>query len=189
VFARCGALAKVGNFYLNLTVCGAEQGPVIEVLRMLDLRAFVAPSQRRLTVVYPELSDVWNDPDSASDVAGTLSVHLDCPVLIAAVFDDDVLFLSLFEGLDQTFEYNSTDRRLKNLRRLYEASGRNGRQSVLWLILKLPHPFPYLFEVHRHLHILKALRMPIWAAGTGYTYLRKNGEIPPGLTAGDLIET
>ena len=156
---------------------------------MLDLRSFVTPGQRKFTVVYPEDSDVWNNPDSASDVAGTLSVHLNCPVLIAAVFDDDALFLSLFEGLDQTFEYNSTEREVKNLRRLCEAAGARGWLSALWVVLKLPHPVPYLFEVYRHLHILKILRMPKWAAGTGYTYIQKNGEAPPGLSAEDLIET
>jgi hypothetical protein len=178
----------VGNYYLNLTVCGAEGDRVVEVLRGLDLRAFVARTERKLTVVYPKLADVWNDPDSAADVAGTLSVHLNCPVLIAAVFDDDVLFLSLFEGLDRTFEYNSTDRQLRSLRRLYDAGGGKGWLPGLWMIMKLPHPVPYLFEVHRHLHIMKLLRMPIWACGTGYTYIQKNGETPPGLTEGDLVE-
>ena len=179
----------MGNFYLNLTVCGAGRDQVVEVLRMLNLRAFVAPTQRQHTVVYPEDSDVWNNPDSAADLAGTLSVHLNCPVVIAAVFDDDVLFLFLFEGLDRTFEYNSSDRQLKNLRRLYDATGAKGWLPALWVVLKLPHPAPYLFETYRHLHMLKILRMPEWAFATGYTYIQTNGEPPPGLTVGDLVKT
>jgi hypothetical protein len=31
---------------------------------MLDLRAFVARTERKLTVVYPQLADVGNNPES-----------------------------------------------------------------------------------------------------------------------------
>jgi hypothetical protein len=86
---------------LNLTVCGAEREPVLEILRNLGFRAYVTPSRRKCTVVYRELADV-----------GTTRTPL-------RIWPD----------------------------------------------------------------------LPEWAAGTGYTYIQKNGEPPPGLTAEDLVET
>jgi hypothetical protein len=134
----------MGNFYQNLTVCGAEQRPVVEALRAAGLTAFVSPTRGHHTVVFSKLGDVWESPDAASDVAGTLSHQLGCPVLVAAVFDDDILFLSLFEGLDRTFEYNSSERRITNLRRLHQAAGGKGWFLGLWVVLKLPHLVPYM---------------------------------------------
>ncbi|HEV8487970.1 MAG TPA: hypothetical protein VGV87_30905 [Blastocatellia bacterium] len=179
----------MGTTYQNLTVCGAEQGTVVEALRTGGLAAFVTPEQRHFTVVFSKRGDAWDSPDAASDVAGTLSYQLGCPVFIAAVFDDDVLFLSLFEGLDRTFEYNSRERRIVNLRRLHQAAGGKGWFLVLWAILKLPHFIPYFIESFRHLHVLKALHMPTWAFAIGYTNIQRAGELPLGLTVDDLVET
>ena len=179
----------MGTTYQNLTVCGAEQVRVVAALRAAGLAAFVTPAQLNFTVVFTKLGDAWESPEAASDVAGTLSHQLGCPVLIAAVFDDDILFLSLFEGLDRTFEYNSKERRVVNLRRLHQAAGGKGWFFVLWGILKLPHLIPYVIESFRHLHVLKALRMPKWAFAIGYTNIQRTGEAPLGLTVDDLIET
>jgi hypothetical protein len=179
----------MGTTYQNLTVCGAEQAAVVEALQTAGLTAFVTPTQHQFTVVFSKLGDAWDSPEAAADVAGTLSHHLGCPVLMAAVFDDGILFLSLFEGLDRTFEYNSSERQVADLRRLHQAAGHKGWHFMLWAILKLPHTIPYLIESFRHLQVLKALHMPGWAFATGYTNIQQSGAAPPGLAIDELVET
>lgn len=179
----------MGTTYQNITLCRAERAEVVRVLRELGLKSFVAPTWEGQTVVFSQRGDAWDSPDAASDVAGTLSQHLGCPALVAGVFDDDVVWLFLFEGLTRTFEYNSAERRVAHLKRLRQAAGGRGSLVLLWLVLKLPHFIPYFIESFRHLHVLKVLGMTRSAFAIGYTNIQRSGEVPMGLKTSDLVET
>lgn len=179
----------MGTTYQNVTVFGAEREAIASVLRDLALAAYITPTRSGVTVVFPQRGDAWDSPDAAADVAGSLSHRLGCPTLVAGVFDDDIVVLSLFEGLERTFEYNSSERRIAHLARLRRAAGGRGSLALLWLVLKLPHMLPYFIESFRHLHVLKVLGLPLWSFAIGYTNIRRARQSPVGLAAGDLVET
>lgn len=178
----------MGTTYQNFTVCGADREKVVVVLRDLRTPAFITPLQGIFTVVFSERGDAWESPEEASPLAIALSERLGCPVLVSAVFDDDVLCLSLHSGSGLVFEYDSSKRNTRGLNSLWEATGRHGSRLLLWTILKLPHLFPFFIETLRHICVLKILKMPKSSYALGYTNIKRHAEVPMGLKSEDLLE-
>ena len=177
----------MGTFYQNVTLRGAAPDAVVAVLAELGRTAFVTKPAGPITVVFDSEIDAMQAGNALPDLAGTLSVRLKCPALAAGVYDDDVLYLSLFEGLESTFEYVSTERRVANLSHFCSVMGLRPAVLRSWLILKAPHFIPYLFETFRYLHLLRALGLPEWPYTTGYRSIERGGEAPAGLGMADLI--
>jgi hypothetical protein len=175
----------MGNFYKNLCLLGPGQSDVAAALERHGRVAFVTPQENRMTVAFDLESDEIGDPGELGDLALTLSQDLACPVLAAAVYDDDVLLLGLYDHGKQIGEYNSSGP--SNLRpsALTKAFERRKHLRV-WLLLRAPR-FPFfIFESLRHSLLLRALGAPQWAYATGYGYLQR-GERPAGLSDSQLI--
>ena len=158
----------MGNFYQNLTVKGPNQAEIVPVLRRYGRSAFVSPTRDRLTAVYARRSEEAASPEELAAVATLLSEQFRCPALAVAIYDDDVLFMGLFENGQPIAQYNSAERKPVAANRLCQAFEIPHARFRVWAILSLPHRVPYLFETSRHRHLVRALGLPEWAVGTGY---------------------
>ena len=87
----------MGNWYTNITVSGPPQADVVAVLQAHDRHAYATPTLNGITVVFDRTSEDSGCAEELGDLAMTLSQDLRCPALAAAVFDDDVLLLSLYD--------------------------------------------------------------------------------------------
>jgi hypothetical protein len=177
----------MGNWYQNVTLKGPSTDAVVGVLADLGRRGFVTPRIGEYTVVYDAELDRMDRADDLADLPATLSVRLGCPALVAGVYDDDALYLALFEGLDATFEYFSAERLRRGVRRACRVFGRPSAAFRVGAVLMLPHLVPYLFESFRHLHFVRSLGLPEAAVFTGYGHLERGGEAPPGVGEAALI--
>ena len=175
----------MGNFYKNICLLGPGQPAVAAVLERHGRVAFVTPEKNRVTVAFDLESDEIGDPVELGDLALTLSQELACPTLAAAVYDDDVLLLGLYERGKQVGEYNSSGP--SNLSPSALAKAFEARHRLrLWLLLRAPrYPF-FVFESYRHSLVLRALGAPQWACAAGYGYLQR-GERPAGIDESQLV--
>lgn len=174
----------MGNFYKNITVVGPSQEDVMAALDKHRRAAYVTPTHDGVTVVFDLESDEIGDPTELGALALTLSKDLACAALAAAVYDDDVLLLSLYERGEQLGEYNSSgssDLTASALARVFRAPRRS---LLIWILLRTPRLPLFIFESFRHSLLIRALRTPRWAF-TGYKYIQQ-GEPPPDLKAAAL---
>jgi len=176
----------VGNWYKNITTRGPSQAEVVTALLRLGRRAYVTPTHDGITVVFDHGSDMNGEPTELGDLALSLSADLSCPSLAAAVFDDDVLLLGLYDHGKQIGEYNSTGASTLRPAALAQAFHVPNRASFVWLLMNWPRLPVFLFESFRHRLLIRALRHPIWAFATGYKYIAK-GEPPEDLDAAQLM--
>ena len=175
----------MGNWYKNVTTRGPSQADVMAILARYTRRAYVTPTRDAVTVVFDERSEAEMQPTELGDLAFTLSSELRCPTLAAAVYDDDVLLLALYDAGRQVGEFNSagvSTLHASDLARVFRVPERT---FLLWLILESPRVPLFIFESFRHRLLLRALRHPLWALASGYRYIRE-GELPEDLTLEDL---
>jgi hypothetical protein len=179
----------MGNFYKNITIIGASQAAIISSLENHNRTAYVTPTRDGVTVVFDLQSDEIGEPVELGDIAITLSADLTCVAMAAAVYDDDVLLLGLYDRGVQIGEYTTTGGSDLTARSIARVLGLpSGRTVLLATLLRSPR-FPlFVFETWRHHLILKVLGLPAWAAATGYKYVHQ-GEPPPGLRPEELIHT
>jgi hypothetical protein len=175
----------MGNFYKNLCLLGPGQSDVAAALERHGRIAFITPEENRVTVAFDLEADETGDPAELGDLALTLSQDLGCPALAAAVYDDDVLLLGLYDRGKQVGEYNSAGRSDLSPSALTKAFETRNYLRVLLLLRAPRFPF-FIFESYRHSLLLRALGAPQWAYATGYAYLQR-GERPPGLGDSQLI--
>jgi len=175
----------VGNWYNNITTIGPRQADVAGWCARHDRHAYVTPTRDGITVVFDRDVDRAADPGELGDLALLASLELACPVLAAAVYDDDVLLLALFEGGRQIGEYSSAGQSTLGAAALCRAFGVNARAPIAWLVLNSPRVPLFLFESLRHRALLRALRQPPWAVASGYAYIAR-GERPRGLDESEL---
>ncbi|MGN6504276.1 MAG: hypothetical protein ACTHM6_01815 [Tepidisphaeraceae bacterium] len=173
----------MGNTYCNFTTYGPTREAVIGVLNANRRVAFVAPDLNSHVVVFERSSDRLSEQDMQT-VGSTLSRDLSCAVLGAAVYDDDEMWLCLFERGECVTEYYSKSQQA-SARRLCRAFGRSLRTPAVWLALRVPF---VLYESFRHAVLAWLLGVPQWSVATGYRYLSKE-EYPPGLSSERLTET
>ena len=175
----------MGNFYKNLTLVGPGQAEIVKALEAHQRVAYVSPSLNGVTVIFDLDADEIGDPAELGDLALTLSQALGCSALAAAVYDDDVLLLGLYDRGNQIGEYTSDGASNLSVSALMKAFGVQER-IALWLLLRAPHLPLFLFESFRHRLLLRRLRAPPWAVATGYKYIQQ-GELPPELESSDLV--
>ena len=176
----------MGNWYKNITTRGPSQADLVAVLVRLRRRAYVTPTESGITVVFDHGSDVNDDPSELGDLALSLSADLSCASLGAAVFDDDVLLLGLYDRGKQIGEYNSAGSSTLGSAALARAFGVPGRAPLVGVLMKWPRLPVFLFESFRHRLLVRALRHPTWAFATGYEYIAK-GEPPEDLDERALV--
>ncbi len=177
----------MGNFYKNVTVVGPGQGDVVAVLARHERTAYVTPTRRGVTVVFDRQADAVGNPTELGDVALTLSQELACPTMAAAVYDDDVLLLDLYDRGVQVAEYNSSGFSSMAPDALARVLGLPlARRPLLWALLNAPRIPLFLFETWRHFLLIRVLGMPAWAGATGYKYIQQ-GEPPPDIDPTELV--
>lgn len=179
-------MAAVGNWYNNITTRGPQQADVAAWCARHDRHAYVTPTRDGITTIFDREVDRAADPGELGDLALVASLELACPVLAAAVYDDDVLLLALYEGGRQIGEYNSTGHSTLSASTLCRTFGVAARAPLVWLVLNSPRLPLFLFESFRHRTLIRALKQPLWAVASGYTYIRR-GERPHDLDESELL--
>lgn len=176
----------MGNWYANITVFRPSQAAVVATLQTHGRRAFVTPTRNGVTVVFDRESEESGSPVELGSLAMNLSQELSCPALAAAVFDDDMLLLGLYDQGAQLGEYNSTGPSTLAAGRLSRAFCVASRTPAVWALLAWPRMPLFIFESFRHRLLLRLLGHSTWAFATGYKYISR-GEPPAGLDPGELV--
>jgi hypothetical protein len=96
----------MGLFYTTITTYGPDHAKVIAALRKMQRTAFVSPTVERYTVVYDRKTEE-QDFAEIEKLGKKLSEAIGAPVLAAALHDDDVLLLWLFQEGECRDFYNS----------------------------------------------------------------------------------
>ena len=180
----------MGSFYVNYTVRSADQAAVARSLK--GRNAYVTPARDGKLVVTDEAAET-QESDAVREVGELLSKSLRTTVLAVLNHDDDMLWYGLFDHGRLTDEYNSAPGYFDggddppaggDARKLCAAFGRTGSEKALESILKKSD---YVLAMERHVDLVKALGLPDFAVGCGFSYLEE-GELPEGLGESDLLK-
>ena len=184
----------MSHFYANVTVAGPEQADVVAMLNELRHVAYVAGSDGGVVVFHEDFA-------VQEQIAGDLSARFNCPALLAMVFGGSVLLYHLYLNGAQADAYVSNpheglelDGPLPegNAETLCAAFGMEHRASSVQRVLSRPTKpnTDYAYAVNRHGELLRALRLPLFAAGTGFAAI-ESGELPhaPGFDPSTLVRT
>ena len=185
----------MGNFYTNITL-RSHQARVIEVLEREERTAYVTPTVNGCTIVCDEECDE-QDTDVLEELAALLSRELSCVTFAVLNHDDDVLIYWLYENGTLSDHYDSAPGYFSgdddepsggDAYRLCRAFGVPDQVAEVEDVLRTPsfsEDEHYLFAIERHLDLIEALGIPLFAAGIGYTYLHR-GETFEGLDRASL---
>lgn len=157
--------------------------------------AFVTPTTNGATVVYDWQCDSMEEA-VLSGLARKLSAQFHCPSWSVGIADDDVLWYELYVDGRRVDKYDSTP----DWDRFTGASPTGGDAAALCqafaapqavkqveAILRRPHgEGGYEVEVERHEALTKALGLPPYAVGSGYSGIARGDEVP-GLKTGSLV--
>lgn len=97
----------MGLFYTNVCVYKPQRTKLIDALRQLNRVAFVSPTIGGHTVVFDEAMDHL-DFDVIEELGCVITKSLSCSAVGAALHDDDVLYLWLFQHGQIRDHYNSS---------------------------------------------------------------------------------
>jgi hypothetical protein len=170
--------------YANLTVFGPTDADVVARLRAVGTVAYVSPTHNRATVVYHE------DLASQEPLAGDLSEHFGCPVLVVMTYATRVLLYALFENGRRTDAYqseshadlgNGPDVPAGNAERLADAFDRPGAARRVETILRkfATEGNGYVYAANRHGDLCNALKLPTFAVNSSFGAI-EFGELPMG---------
>jgi hypothetical protein len=181
--------------YANLTLLGPAQGDVVAYLKQLGTVAYVAPSDRKATVVYHE------DLASQEPLAAALSQHFQCPVLLVMTYAQRVLLYVLYENGRQSDAYvsephedltDSAGPPPGDPERLADAFSRPTAIRRLTTLLTKPatEGNGYAYAANRHGDLCAALNLPTFAVNVGFAAIEM-GELPAGegFDAAGLVHT
>ena len=184
-----------GDFYANITLLGPAQADVLAYLNARHQGAFVSATVKGATVVFHE------DFAAQEGLAAGLSADFRCPALLAMVFGGTVLLYHLYRDGAQVDAYVSSPHEgleldepapegdAETLCRAFDAERR--RASVERVLRRPTKPnTDYALAVNRHGELLRALGLPLFAAGAGFALI-ESGELPagPGFDLGSLVRT
>lgn len=180
----------MGNFYTSLTVRCSDHDSVVKAMK--GRNAVVSPTVSGYTTVWDEESDK-QDEKIIDQLGRQLSSLLASPVIAVLNHDDDILWYALYSAQGKVDEYNSAPGYFEGV----DAPPRGGDAQLLVktiapgaptdIIERVLQNTEYVFAVERHSDLLAALGMPPFAA-FGHGYINR-GDVPPGLTKGDLTFT
>jgi hypothetical protein len=186
---------SMGNFYTNYTLRGPSQQAVAKALT--GRSAIVTPQQDGCVVVFDEQSDD-QDSEVISSLAGDLSGELRCPVLAVLNHDDDILWYALYLNGERADEYDSCPSYFDpeaepsgpaggDAQKLCTAFGSSKVADVERILRKSSFDEDgYAFAIERHTELARALGLPSFAVGGGFSYV-SDGEIPEGLSQDNLL--
>jgi hypothetical protein len=189
----------MGNFYTSYTLRGPDQESVAGAVA--GRAALVTPAQDKCVVVFDEESEDQND-EIVAELASRLSGQFHCPLLAALNHDDSVLWYQLYLSGELVDEYHSAPGYFETEDEEASMAGPEGGDAA-----KLCHAFGsaairqvekilrapsaeesgYVFAVERHMDLMSELGIPGFGA-SGFNQI-KEGELPDGLTEGDLVNT
>lgn len=172
------------DFYANITVQGAAQSDVVAYLSERRHVAYVSSTVKDATVVFHE------DFAAQEDIASGLSARLRCPALLAMVFGRTVLLYHLYAAGKQVDAYVSSPHEGLELdgpapqgdaATLCAAFGMERRTLSVERVLRRPTKpgSDYAYAVNRHGELLRALGLPLFAAGAGFPSIEA-GDLPAG---------
>ena len=178
----------MGLFYTTFTTHGAEQAEVLVALRKMQRTAFVSPTVNRYTVIFDCVGEE-QDFTEIEKLGQSLSVECHTPVLAAALHDDDVLYLWLFQAGECRDFYDSLPQYFDPVAepgapeggdsaKLCEAFGNTHKIKEIQTLLRanlLDNEQPEITgELERHQALLKVLGMPAFAATVTYSSIEGN---------------
>lgn len=190
----------MGNFYTSIALRDVTQSQVQQVLRKLHRRAFIAPTRKRITVVY-DAGREGQDTKTLCELALTLSRKLDCAAWGVLNHDDDVLWYVLCSTGEYVDSYNSSPGYFdedagpesapqggdaKVLASLFGAARCVRRVAALLRKPDSDDDRGYTFAQDRHCDLAKALGVPFPLVSVGYNYIA-DGQLPDGLRIEDLV--
>jgi len=178
----------MGLFYTTFTIHGPDATKVVAALKALGRSAFVSPTVERHTVIYDQKTEEQDFAEIES-FGKKLSEACEAPVLGAALHDDDVLYLWLFQSGEQLDFYNSLPQYFDpdaepgppeggDSAALCEAFGQAGKKDCVEEFLRanlLDDEVPEIpGELERHQALIKELGMPSFAAAVTYSSIDGN---------------
>ena len=188
-------VSPMSQFYANLTLAGPAPAEVVAALNDARHVAYVAGHPTAGVVVFHE------DFAAQESLARDLSARFACPALLAMVFGGSVLLYHLYVNGVQTDAYVSNPHEGLELdgpppegdaETLCAAFGMTHRVASVQRILNRPAKpnSDYAYAVNRHGELLRALGLPLFAAGTGFAGIEA-GELPhaPGFDPSALVRT
>jgi len=175
-----GITRTMGNFYTNITLRNPKGSPPEEVLRKLGRTAYVFRKATDFVIFDRGCED--QDTEELAALADHFSSVLNCVTFAVLNHDDSVLWFQLYENSNLLSEYASKGGPRTDVRALCQVLNRPDSWWQVWFTLRRP----YIFEVHRHAALSRFLGMPSAAVGFGWTYIER-GELPPGISIGDLV--
>jgi hypothetical protein len=173
-----------GDFYANITVQGPGQADVVAYLNARRQVAYVSGPVKDSVVIFHE------DFAAQEQIASGLSAHFRCPALLAMVYGGTVLLYHLYAGGEQVDAYVSSPHDGLELDgpapqgdagTMSAAFGMERRTASVERALRRPTKpnTDYALAVNRHGELLRALGLPLFAAGAGFASIEA-GELPAG---------
>lgn len=197
----------MGSFYVNVTLRGPSQEQVLKLLRRDRREAYVSPTRDGFTAVYDSEADS-QDLEVLEELTRELSAELRCPAFAVLNHDDDILLYRLYEAGEKVDEYDSSPGYFSTEEpddadgdKLPEPAGGDGARlcermapgadrEAVEAVLRAPimGEGGYLFAADRHAALARALGLPGFTVGCGYTYLEA-GDLPAGVEEEELRRT
>ena len=174
----------MAGFYSNITLRTDAAEDVCAFLKDKAAIAYVSPAAKGAVVIFHE--DLSNQEGLAAD----LSAHFSCPALLAMVYGESILLYHLYDGGRQADSYVSSPHGDLEL----DGPAPPGSASVLCMAFEAERferrvesilrkegkpDQPYAYGVNRHGELLRALGLPLFAAGASFQSIDL-GEMPAG---------
>jgi hypothetical protein len=172
----------MGNFYTNFEVVGGDAAEVLRIAKELGRNAFVISDKNGDTLLFDADCD-QQDVAEIERLGSQLADKLHLPVVASLNHDDDKLLLWIFRsGHRPVIRYDSC---LQAFAFGWELSKiRGGALSYPFIAVVLAWPL-FLFEIFRHLLLVKVTGLSPICAGFGYKYLSQGGR-PPGFSEDEI---
>lgn len=174
----------MGLIYTTFTIHGPGQTQIVAALKQMHRKAFVSPKLGKYLVVYERETELQNF-EEIKKLGKKLSKVDKCnSVLAAALHDDDVLYLWLFQGGQCCDFYDSLPQYFDpkaepgppaggNIAALCKAFGSVTKERRIERLLRANLLDGQLSEIHgefeRHQALIKELGMPPFAAGVTFS--------------------
>jgi len=188
----------MGNFYTNITLKGANETDVVNLLEEEGNTVFVYPAGDGDIVVFDAMAEMQH-PQLLLGVCKRLSGSMSCVSLAVLNHDDDILAYWLCSDGELIDEYNSCPGALGESSEMTPEGGNAAKLCSLFgvqeaafaveKILRSP-PAPegeFIFAVERHFALAKAIGLPLCSVGYGYLTI-SSGELPAGIDEDKLIK-
>jgi hypothetical protein len=174
----------MATYYSNITLRGPSHRDIISILNHAGQVAYVAPAVKRCTVIF------HHDLGAQERLAAELSARFRCPAMLVMAFRESILLYDLYSKGDHADAYVSSPHEGLEL----DGPAPEGDAAALCAafsvqmdhlvrrverILRTPTRAggEFALAVNRHGELLRALGLPLLAAGAGFAGIEL-GELP-----------